>query len=270
MKVIRFARYGGLDVLEVEEPHPAAGQIRILVVAAGINAVDRKIRAGQMREVLDLSLPAGTGIDAAGVVDEIGDRVEGVRLGDAVFGSGAATLAEHAVLDAWALDLRAGQTLLVDGASGGVGSAVVQLARQADIRVIGTASERNHAYLRKLGAEPIAYGDGLAERVRALTPGGVDAALDLVGMGAIAELIELAGDPAMVLSIADPGAIGLAARFSAGPGDRDAALREITRLHLSGSPRLDVARGHPLAASARAHAEDVDLQAPARQVVTVR
>jgi NADPH:quinone reductase-like Zn-dependent oxidoreductase len=299
MKAIRFAMYGGPDVLElveVDEPHPAAGEIRIKVEAAGINAIDRKIRAGQMRAYLDLPLPAGTGIDAAGVVDEIGDGVEGVELGDAVFGSGKATLAEHAVLEAWApiagamsfeeaascpipaetairvlaeLDVHPGQTLLIDGASGGVGSAVVQLARIRGVEVIGTASVRNHDYLRALGAEPVTYGDGLANRVRALRPDGVDAALDVAGAGGVGDCVAVTGEPSNVLSIADPGAVEHGARFTRGPGDREAALREVARLHSAGSFRLDVALTYPLADAAQAHVEDGDCPAPGRRVIKV-
>jgi NADPH:quinone reductase-like Zn-dependent oxidoreductase len=157
MKAIRFSRYGGPDVLELVDiacPHPGPDQVRIRVQAAGVNGIDWKIRAGLMREMMDLTLPAGTGRDAAGLVDEIGDGVSGLALGDAVFGTGRDTLAEYAVLDAWAakperlsfaeaagfpvpvetairilkqVGIQPEQTLLVSGASGGVGSATVQI-----------------------------------------------------------------------------------------------------------------------------------------------
>jgi NADPH:quinone reductase-like Zn-dependent oxidoreductase len=101
MKAVRFSEYGGPEVLrlvDVEEPHPDAGEVRIAVRAAGVNGIDWKIRAGYMRE----TMPSGTGRDAAGIVDEVGEGVSEVGVGDAVFGSGSATLAEHAVLTSWA------------------------------------------------------------------------------------------------------------------------------------------------------------------------
>src|ERR1700676_876771 len=106
MKAVQFATYGGPEVLqvgEVEEPHAGPGQVRIAVRAAGVNSIDWKIRAGFMREMMPLPLPAGTGLDAAGVVDEIGAGVTGVAVGDEVFGSGSGTCAEYAVLSSWAV-----------------------------------------------------------------------------------------------------------------------------------------------------------------------
>ena len=154
-----FAEFGGPDVLhliDAEEPHAGPGQIRIAVRAAGVNPVDWRIREGQVLGAHPIALPSGVGLDAAGVVDEVGEGVEGVAVGDRVFGEGASTYAEFAVLSAWArmpegltfeeaagypsvvetalriireVGVRPGQTLLVSGASGGVGSAVLQIAR---------------------------------------------------------------------------------------------------------------------------------------------
>src|SRR3954447_3778546 len=104
MKAVQFAEYGGPEVLrvvDVEEPRAGAGQVRIAVRAAGVNALDWKIRAGYMREVMPIALPSGTGLEAAGVVDEVGDGVSDVGVGDAVFGSGSATFAEFALLSSW-------------------------------------------------------------------------------------------------------------------------------------------------------------------------
>lgn len=299
MKAVRFSRYGGPEVLEVVDaavPEPPDGAIRVKVHAAGVNGIDWKIRAGHMREMIDLPLPAGTGIDAAGVVDAIGGGVEGVTIGDAVFGSGSATLAEYAILEAWAhkpddlsfeeaagypvpvetalrileeVGARSGQTLVVSGASGGVGSAVVQVARERGIVVIGTAGEANQDYLRGLGAVATVYGDGLVERVRALAPGGVDAFLDVAGSGVIAEAIELTGDPSRVLSIADIGALEHGARFSGQAGDRPAALREAVRLHAEAGFRLRVEEAFPLADAAQAHARSATGHAAGRVVVSV-
>lgn len=207
MRKVSFAEFGGPDVLhliDAEEPHAGRGRIRITVRAAGVNPVDWRIREGQILGAHPTVLPSGVGQDAAGVVDEVGEDVEGVAIGDRVFGEGAATYAEFAVLSAWArmpegltfeeaagypsvvetalrvireVGVRPGQTLLVSGASGGVGSAVLQIARHQGIAVIGTAGAANQDYLRSLGATATTYGEGWTERVRQL--GRVDAALDL-------------------------------------------------------------------------------------------
>ena len=201
MKAVRFSRFGGPEVLEIVElpdPHPGPGQVRIDVRAAGVNPSDWKKRKGLM----DQELPQTLGHEAAGIVDEVGEGVGGVTVGDRVFGLSAegAAQAELAVLDYYApvppsldfpgaaalpsavetatraldqLGVESGSTLLVNGASGSVGSAAVQLAVVRGARVIGTASPANHNYLRSLGAEPVAYGEGLVQRVRALSPGGV-------------------------------------------------------------------------------------------------
>jgi len=299
MKAIQFAEYGGPEVLElvdVEEPHAGPSQVRIAVRAAGVNGIDWKIRSGFMKDQTPIPLPSGTGVDAAGVVDEVGAGVTGVAVGDAVFGSGSATLAEYAVLANWAvkpdglsfeeaagfpvpvetsiriLDLvgvLAGQTLLVSGASGGVGSATVQIARDRGITVIGTASERNHEYLRSLGAVPTTYGDGLVERVGALAPDGIDAALDIAGSGVIPELIELTGDPSKVLSIADFSAPSHGAQVSSSGPNAGAAFAQAARMFTAGKLSIPVEKTFPLDAAARAQAESAAGHAAGRIVVTV-
>jgi NADPH:quinone reductase-like Zn-dependent oxidoreductase len=241
MRAVTFTEYGGPEVLhvaDVDEPHPGRGQIRVAVRAAGVNPVDWKARSGMMHDVMPVSFPAIDGREAAGVVDELGPEVEDVGLGDEVFGfSVGGAAGEHAVLDDFARKpaslsweeaaalpvavetsvrvfnvlggVSEGQTLVVDGAAGGVGTAAVQLARARGARVIGTASEPNHEFLRSLGAEPTTYGEGLVERVRALAPDGVDLAFDTAGKGGVADLITLTGDPARVATIADFGAAAL-------------------------------------------------------------
>ena len=285
MRAVRFSEYGGPDVLsvdEVDEPHAGDGQIRVAVRAAGVNPIDWKIRSGAMAGVIPVEFPRTIGSDAAGVVDEVGAGVTGAAPGDEVFGSavGGAT-AEYAVLDHWApkpaglswaeaaglpvavetalrtldlLGLQAGQTLLVNGAAGGVGIAAVQFARARGARVIGTASEANHDYLRGLGAEPTTYGDGLVERVRALAPDGVDLALDAAGHGALPALIDLTGGPENVVTIADFTAPELGVRVSTG-GDRRAweALGLAADLHEQGAFSLPVARTFAYDEAAEAH-----------------
>jgi NADPH:quinone reductase-like Zn-dependent oxidoreductase len=297
MKAAQFAEYGGPEVLrlvEVAEPHAGPGQVRIAVRAAGVNGIDWKIRAGFMREIIPLSLPAGTGIDAAGVIDETGEGVTGVAVGDPVFGSGSRTYAEHAVLSSWAalpaglsfeeaagypapietairiinqVGVKPGQTLLVSGASGGVGSAVIQVARERGIDVIGTAGASNQDYVRSLGAIPTTYGDGLVGRVRAIAP--VDAALDIAGSGVIPQLIELTGDPAKVLSIADFSAPQLGAQVSSDSLDMAGALAEAARMFTEGTFRLPVDQAFPLQDAARAHAVSQAGHVAGRLIVTV-
>jgi NADPH:quinone reductase-like Zn-dependent oxidoreductase len=299
MRAVRYETYGGPEVLhlvDVDEPHAGPGKIRIAVHAAGVNGIDWKIRAGYMSGGSALDSPRGSGMDAAGIVDEVGDGVEGVAIGDAVFGSGTATLAEKAVLSAWApkpaalsfeeaagfpipvetarrildeVGVQSGQTLLVSGAAGGVGSAVVQIARSRGIGVIGTASERNADYLRSLGATPTTYGDGLVDRVRALAPDGVDAALDIAGSGVIDELIALTGEASKVLSIADFGAGEKGAQVSTASKDPASAYVEAARLFEAGELRLPVAKTFSLEDAAAAQAAGADGHIAGRIVVTV-
>ena len=298
MKAVQFAEYGGPEVLrvvDVGEPHAGAGQVRIAVRAAGVNAYDWKVRAGFMRDLQPIPLPAGIGMDAAGVVDEIGDGVDGVAIGDEVFGQGSATFAEYAVLSHWAVKpaglsfaeaagypapvetairiinevgVQPGQTLLVSGAAGGVGSAVVQIARQRGISVIGTASEANQDYLRSLGALATTYGDGLTDRVRAIAPEGVDAALDIAGAGVIGELIGLTGEPSKVLSIADFSAPQQGAKVSTGATNQAGAYAEAARLFSTGHFHMPVKTFH-LADAATAHAESQAGHVTGRLVITV-
>ncbi len=299
MKAVQFAEYGGPEVLQlvhIDPPHPRPGQVRIAVRAAGVNGIDWKVRSGVMREQMPLPLPAGTGMDAAGVVDEIGDGVTGVAIGDAVFGTGSATFATHAVLSSWAsipdglsfteaagypipvetairilnqVGVQPGQTLLVSGAAGGVGSAVVQIARQRGITVIGTASERNHAYLRSLGATATTYGPGLVDRVRAIAPHGIDAALDIAGSGVIPELIELTGTPARVLSIADFSAPSHGAQVSSVSVDPAAAFAEVARLYTQGGFHLPVEKTFSLEQAAEAQRASADGHVAGRLVVVI-
>lgn len=291
MKAVRFQQFGGPEVLEIVElpdPHPGPGQLRIAVRAAGVNPSDWKKRSGLM----DDGLPQFLGYEAAGVVDEIGAGVTDeigagvadVAVGDRVFGFSAEgkAQAELAVLSYWApippsldfpgaaalpavvetatrvldhLAVQTGTTVLVNGASGSVGSATVQLAIARGARVIGTASPANHDYLRQLGAEPVAYGEGLVGRVRLLVPDGVDAAIDIAGSDVLPELINLANGPEHVVTIADfAGARRYGVTFSSGDTGRAVqALAEIGTLIESGHFSLPVAQTFPLTEVAQAH-----------------
>jgi NADPH:quinone reductase-like Zn-dependent oxidoreductase len=253
MKALIFDRYGGPEVLRIAdapEPHPGPGQVRIRTHAASVNPFDAMQRAGFLAEMFAVTFPVIVGADGAGVIDEVGDGVHGVAVGDEVFGIGNSVAAEYAILDdvgakpsamSWeeaaaipvvtesaqrALDMlgvRAGTVLLIEGCAGGVGTAAAQLARSRGATVTGTASMHNHDYLRSLGAVPTTYGPGLAERLHAAGVDQVDAVLDTQG-AAVAQLVELVSDPAQVVSTADVAAGRHGARFADLSGGRAADI----------------------------------------------
>lgn len=286
MHGIQFTQFGGPEVLELvalPDPEPGPGQIRVTVRAAGVNPIDWKVRSGAMGG----DLPKRTGQEVAGVVDKLGDGVRGVEVGEAVFGgaAGGGGAAELALLENYArvpasldfagaaalpvavetavrtldlLGVGAGQTIVINGASGSVGIAAVQCARARGARVIGTASAANQDYLREFGAEPTTYGEGLVERVRALLdgPDEVDCALDASGGGMLPALVELTGSPDRVVTIADyAGAEQTGVRFTGGAGSGRAwhALADVATLIEEGRFRLPVAQTFPLADIAEAH-----------------
>jgi NADPH:quinone reductase-like Zn-dependent oxidoreductase len=283
MEAAQFSRFGGPEVLEIvdlPDPHPGTGEIRVKVRAAGVNASDWKKRQGLM----DQELPQTLGYEAAGIVDEIGGDVSGVAVGDRVFGASpyGAAQAELAVLSYWApipdllnyarsaaipvaaetaarsldqLGVTAGSTVLINGASGSVGSAAVQLAVERGARVIGTGSPGTHDTLRSLGAAPVAYGDEMPERVLAIAPSGVDFALDVAGSGVLPELVELAGAPEHVITVADfPGAQQTGVRFSRGDTGRATyALAQVARMAEAGRFSIKIGQTFPLAEVAQAH-----------------
>jgi NADPH:quinone reductase-like Zn-dependent oxidoreductase len=217
------------------------------------------------------------------VVDEVGEGVTGVRVGDAVFGQAATgSAAEYAVLSAWAqkpdaasfevagglgvaaetavrvldlLGLQPGQTVVVDGASGGVGGVTVQVAVSRGLRVIGTAGEANQDFVRSLGALPTQHGPGLADRVRALAPEGVDGGVDTAGRGSVRDLVELTGDPAKVVTIADFGARELGVQVSTGGGGQAARMEQVADLLAAGRLELPIAGTFPLERIGEAYAE---------------
>src|SRR5437588_2954700 len=238
-KAFGFKGYGGPEVqgfVDVPKPDPGHGELLVAVRAAGVNPADWKLRAGNMREVFPLELPAIFGYEVAGVIEAVGPDVEGLAVGDEVFGSVmGGGYAQYAVVPvqnvarkpaevsftnaaalpvaaATAFDgltqlgLAAGQTLLIVGVGGGVGVAAAQIARNWGIRVVGTASPAKREFVETLGVIHVAYGDGVAERVRAAAPQGVDGVLDLVGGDALRAVAGLVGDPKRLVTAVDPGA----------------------------------------------------------------
>ncbi|NEM90777.1 NADP-dependent oxidoreductase [Galbitalea soli] len=216
-KAVKFEMYGGTEVLqvvEVADREPAAGQVRVRVVAASINPGEAGIRSGAMHAMFPAHFPEGEGSDFAGVVEGVGSGVDFVSVGDEVIGFSdeRSAHAEYVVIAAdrvipkphgaaWdaaaslyvagttafacvsAVDVRRGDTVVVAGAAGGVGVIATQLAVRAGAAVIATASEENHAFLRSVGAIPVAYGKGLIDRIRKIVPDGVDAFIDTHGDG---------------------------------------------------------------------------------------
>jgi NADPH:quinone reductase-like Zn-dependent oxidoreductase len=270
-----------LSVTDIDEPHAGPGQVRVAVRAAGVNPIDWKIVRGLTGK--SPAAPTVPGIDAAGVVDEAGEGVTGVRVGDAVFGQATGgSAAQFAVLTAWAtkpdavpfevagalgvvgetavrvldlLGLPSGATVVVDGASGGVGIGTVQVALARGLTVIGTAGEGNQDFVRSLGALPTPHGPGLTDRVRALAPGGVDGGVDTAGRGSVRDLVELTGDPAKVVTIADFGAAELGVQVTGGGSGQAERLARIAELLADGRLEMPIAGTFPLERIGAAYAE---------------
>jgi NADPH:quinone reductase-like Zn-dependent oxidoreductase len=236
-RAVRFDQYGDVEVLRIEDvarPQPAADQVLVEVVAAGVNPGEIAIRAGLLHERWPATFPSGQGSDLAGRVVEVGGSVTEFAVGDEVLGWSdrrsshadyVVVPADHLTRKPLALDwIRAGglfvagvtayasvravqpkegETVVVSGAAGGVGSLAAQLARNTGARVVGIASEGNATWLRNVGVTPIAYGDDLAGRLRKLLPAGIDAFIDTYGQGYVDLAVELGVDPSRVNTIID-------------------------------------------------------------------
>ena len=284
MFALQFTEYGGPEVIrlgEAPEPHAGPGQIRIVVRAASVNPMDWKLRSGMLAQGKPLEDTTYLGFDAAGVVDEVGEGVTGVSVGDDVFGLGKNTNAEYAVLNSWAhkpasvdwavaaaagtvaetaervlrlLDVKEGDTIFIDGGAGGVGSATTQIAKTRGATVIASASEANQDYLREIGAIPVVYGERMVDRVRALDIDKIDAVLDAVGKTRIEDLISLAPEPSQVVSIANWAAAAAGARVSGGAGESQPmeALAEAAEL-LEHSKLVIKIQTFPFERAAEAH-----------------
>lgn len=284
MRAVQYSSYGDpevLQVVEVPEPQAGPGQVRVRVQAVGVNLFDAKRRSGMFAGGGPLERPVIPGLEAAGIVDQVGSDVVGTAIGDPVFGFtvGGAS-AESAVLSAWAaqpggdfspaqaaglpvvaetatrvvdlLGVGAGDRVLVHGAAGGVGQAIVQLALLRGAVVVGTARPANHELLAGLGALPTAYGDQLVQRVRELLPAGPTAVADAAGTQ-LDDLLALAPRPRDVVSIANFTAGSRGARVTQDRGDARAALTQVAALVAAGRFTLRVSHSFDLAQAALAH-----------------
>ncbi len=276
-RAVRFTEYGDADVLtvvEVDRPVPGPRQVLVQVVAAGISPGEAKIRQGFLHDIFPTTFPSGQGSDVAGVVAALGDGVVGFSVGDEVIGftNKRASHAEYVLVEAdhliarpaevsWeqagalfgagstayasvrAVGVAPGETVVVSGAAGGVGSIVVQLAKHAGATVIGLASEPNHAWLAQHGVIPVTYGEGVADRVRAATDGPIDAFVDTFGHSYIELALELGVEPDRINTIIDfAGAKthGTKADGSAAAARAD-VLRELAALIADGELEIPIA-----------------------------
>ncbi|MEY9838541.1 NADP-dependent oxidoreductase [Streptacidiphilus sp. EB103A] len=288
-KAVSFSAYGEPDELRLTEeavPRPGPGQVLLRVTAAAVNPLDWKIRRGFMQGVFPVNFPHVLGLEAAGTVVATGPGVDSWQIGDEVFGSAVAAYAEYALAEAATLaarpadlpvataaalpvaaetsvrglgllNLKPGETLLIHGAAGSVGTLAVQFAVADGVRVIGTAGERDQEALRSLGATPVRYGDGVIDRVREAAAGEpVTAVLHTSGAGVLADSVALVGGPERVITIADPQEAGpLGVAFTSG-GSADTATEGLARalaLHAAGTLSAPVRATFPLADAPAAH-----------------
>lgn len=288
MQAMTYAQYGGTEVLEqTRRPTPkvAPGAVLIRVKAAGVNPVDWKLMSGGLDGLLDVNFPVIPGWDVAGVVEAVGFDTPEFKVGDEVYSYGrrdtvhGGTFAELVALPvalvahkpaslSWAeaaalpltgltaqrsldaLDVAAGQTLLIHNGSGSAGRTGIQLAVHAGLRVIATGSPENHGRLRELGAEPITYGTNLAERVRALAPDGVDAVADFIG-DVVQDTLAALRPGGRHVSITDPEVLSHGGRYL-WVRPSGAELRRLSALVEAGALSVDVAHTFPLQDAARA------------------
>jgi len=291
-KAVRYDGFGGVDVLRVEEverPVPGDGQVLVRVKAAGTNISEVAIRTGAVAQIFPSTFPSGQGSDLAGVVEEAGAGAGGFLPGDEVIGfsNNRASQAELVLVEAgdltpkpdkvswevagglyvagvtaWgavrAVQPGEGETVVVSGAAGGVGSLAVQLARRTGATVIGLASEPNHEWLRSHDVIPVAYGDGVADRIRAAAPGGVDAFIDTHGGGYVELALLLGVAAGRIDTIADYAAAqkyGVKTDGGAEAGPGATVLAELAGLIAAGHLEVPIANVYPLAQVREAYTE---------------
>jgi NADPH:quinone reductase-like Zn-dependent oxidoreductase len=307
MKGISYSRYGGPDVLEygdVRDPKVGPDSVLVKVRAAAVNPVDWKCREGRLDGILDTVFPVVPGWDVSGVVVRPGPSVTEFSVGDEVIGyvredflcrgtfaeyvaAPVRTLARKPRNLTWeeaaglplvgltayqvlirVLQVKRGETVLIHAAAGGVGSIAVQIARHLGARVIGTASEANHDFVRSLGGEPVTYGDGLAERVRGLAPEGVDAAFDTIGGDTLRTSANLLAPEGRLVSIADGDAVDYGGRYHfVRPDPED--LTRLAELAEQGVVSVHVSQTYPLERAAEAYRSNEEGRTRGKIVVTV-
>ena len=282
-KAVRLEEYGGVDVLQIVEvprPEPGPDQVLVQVKAAGINPGEAKIRDGALAALWPATFPFGEGSDLAGVVVATGPGVTAFKPGDEVIGwtDNRASHAEYVVTEAekltpkpsavpwevagalyvagataWAavraVGLSEGDTVVVAGAAGGVGSIAVQLAKQAGATVIGLASEPNHGWLRDHGVLQVTYGDGVEDRIRAAAPDGkVDAFVDTVGGDYVQLALDLGVAPSRVDTVANFEAVEKFGVKGDGSmvGSSAAVLAELAGAIAAGELEIPIAATYPL------------------------
>ncbi len=290
-KAVRFNQYGGIDVLQVvdvERPTPGSGQVLVNVKAAGINPGEASIRKGLLAERWPATFPSGEGSDLAGVVAAVGEGVQSFAVGDEVIGftDKRASHAEFVVVEAnnltprprnvsWevagalfvagttayatirAVSLKRGDTVAVSGAAGGVGSIVVQLAVQEGAKVIGLASSAHHQWLRDHGVIPVAYGEGVEERIRAATDNSLDAFIDTFGADYVELALKLGVKPERIDTIANFEAVakyGVKAEGTAQAASAE-VLADLAQRIDQGKLEIPIARTYPLAEVREAYRE---------------
>jgi NADPH:quinone reductase-like Zn-dependent oxidoreductase len=291
MRAVRFDQYGGLEVLkvvQVDRPLPGPRSVLVRVKAAGINPGEASIRKGLFAERWPSTFPSGQGSDLAGVVEEVGSEVKNVAVGDEVIGfsNDRSSQAELVVVEAdnlvprprnvsWeqagslfvagttayaavrSVALNAGETVVVSGAAGGVGSIAVQLAKNAEARVIGLAGEANHKWLSEHDVIPVTYGDGVEERIRTASGGTVDAFIDTYGGGYVELALKLGVAKNRIDTIID---FAAAAKYGVKTeGNHEAAnaevLAQLAALLAAGRLDIPIAKVYPLAEVREAYRE---------------
>ncbi|MFI2510993.1 NADP-dependent oxidoreductase [Streptomyces sp. NPDC018972] len=307
MKAISYSRYGGPEVLElgeVDDPRIGPDSVLVKVRAAAVNPVDWKCREGHLDAILQPVFPVIPGWDVSGVVVQPAPAVPEFAVGDEVIGYvredvlSRGTFAEYVAAPVRALarkpralsfeeaaglplvgltayqvlhrvlEVKRGETLLVHAAAGGVGSVAVQLAAHLGARVIGTASERNHDFVRGLGGEPVSHGEGLTERVRGLAPEGVDAVFDSVGGDALKASANLLAPEGRLASITDPEVVSYGGRYwFVRPDPQD--LQHLSDLADQGTVTVHVSETFPLERAADAHRLNQEGRTRGKIVVTV-
>ena len=290
-RAVKFDQYGGIDVLnvvEVPRPVPGKGQVLVRIKAAGINPGEGSIREGKFAKVWPTTFPSGEGSDLAGTVEEVGEGVKNIKVGDEVIGftDNRASHAEFVLVETghliprpakvpWeqagalfvvgttayaavkAVALKSGDTVVVSGAAGGVGSIIVQLAKNTGAKVIGLSSEANHAWLSGKGITPVAYGEGMADRIRKAAGGRIDAFIDAHGGGYVELAIELGVVPDRINTIIDFEAAKKYGVKTAGSQDGAKAevLSELAEMIATGRLEIPIAKVYHLADVREAYRE---------------